>query len=561
MRRKLVVVAIAALAPVVAMLGYNEYAMRQQRTEEVRAQAAEAARLASSEVERVVEGLRSLLTAVATMPSVRHLDVRTCNEALEALAGKVPNIRTIFVLNRDGKLICGSVEMPAGTSFADRDYFKKAIETKEFVVGGYTKSRISSDPVLPVATPILDGDAVTGVVVTGIRLDWLQNRITERGVAPGNAVALADGTGIIVARVPSPERFVGTLIPERYRKLVHAEQPGIIDIVSQDGTRRILGYRPVGGSNPLYVSAGVSTKEAFAPINRSTINNSIGIAVGALIALVLAVFIGDRFLVAPVASILNVVNLWRGGDIGSRTGMNSGDEIHSVGEALDGLLDELERRRIQNEAAEEERNLLVQELAHRVKNGFALVQAIAWQTFSKSDPERYRSYSERLAALASTYDLILTKEGSASTVQSVVVAALQAHIAEAGRVSMQGPDILLPPHLALPLSLVVHELATNATKYGSLSTDDGIISIRWTTIGGELQLTWTETGGPPVVVPSRKGFGSVLIERAFPTNARARSRPDYRIEGLVFEIAFLAEPENAALSQVHAAPAFRLSAT
>ncbi|KQV82154.1 cache domain-containing protein [Rhizobium sp. Root1220] len=285
MRRKLVAVAVAALAPVVAMLGYNEYAMRQQRTEEVRAQATQAARQASSEVERIVEGLRSLLTAVASMPFVRHAYAPACNEALEALAGKVPNIRTIFVLAPDGKPICGSLEMPAGTTFADREYFQRAIETKDFVVGGYTKSRISNDPVLPLAIPVLNGDVVTAVVVSGVRLDWLQNRITERGVPPGNAVTLADGAGTIVARVPYPERFVGTVIPEDYRKLVHAKQPGIVDVVSQDGTRRILGYRPVTESSPLYVSAGVSTSEAFAPINRSTINNSIGIALGALVAL------------------------------------------------------------------------------------------------------------------------------------------------------------------------------------------------------------------------------------------------------------------------------------
>ncbi|ANL75714.1 hypothetical protein AMC83_PE00301 (plasmid) [Rhizobium phaseoli] len=107
MRRKLV--AVAALAPVVAMLSYNEYAMRQQRTEEVREQASQAARQASSEVERVVEGLRSLLIAVTSMPSIRHADAAACNEALTSPAAKVPNIRTIFVLAPNGKPICGSV--------------------------------------------------------------------------------------------------------------------------------------------------------------------------------------------------------------------------------------------------------------------------------------------------------------------------------------------------------------------------------------------------------------------------------------------------------------------
>lgn len=141
MRLKLIAVAVAALVPVVTMLGYNEIVMRQQRNDEVRALAGQAARQASSEVERIIEGLRSLLVAITSMPAVRHLDTAACNEALASLASSVPNIRTIFVLRPDGSAVCGSTPMPAGTSFADRDYVRDAVASKGFVVGGYTKSR------------------------------------------------------------------------------------------------------------------------------------------------------------------------------------------------------------------------------------------------------------------------------------------------------------------------------------------------------------------------------------------------------------------------------------
>jgi two-component sensor histidine kinase len=538
MRLKLVAVAVAALAPVVAILGYNEYAMRQERSEEVRANAAQAARQASSEVERIIEGLRSLLVAVSSMPSVRHLDASVCNEALKSLADSVPNIRTLFVLRPDGSPVCGSAEMPAGSNFGDRDYFKQALSTKGFVVGRYTKSRISGSAVLPLALPVLDRDNITAVVVSGIRLDWLQNRITERGVAPGNAVTLADEGGTIVARVPLPEKFVGTVIPESFQGLVHADEPGVIQVKSQDGTERVLGYRPISlPGSPLYVSAGFSTTEAFAPINRATITNLIGIAIGAIVSLIIAMFIGGHFLLAPISRISGVLQNWRDGKTRARTLMNPTDELHAVGASLDGLLDELDCRRIQNEKAEEERNLLVRELAHRVKNGFALVRAIARQTFARSDPERYLSFSERLTALASTYDLILFKQGAASSIRDVLTAALRAHSSEVERISLDGPDVVIPSDLTMPLSLVVHELATNATKYGSLGAEDGTVSLRWSD-GGRVHLTWIESGGPLVTAPTRKGFGSMLIERAFPANANAESIADYRPNGLRFEISF-----------------------
>jgi two-component sensor histidine kinase len=544
MKLKLVAVAVAALVPIVALLAYNEVSMRYQRNEEVRDQAAQAARQASSEVERIIEGLHSLLIAVSAMPSVHDLDAARCSETLTSVASKVGNVRTIFVTDPRGRAICGSTLVP-GANFADRDYFKQVIETPGFVVGTYTKSRMSDAAVLPVALPVMEGDAIKAVVVTGVRLDWLQTRITQRGVSPGNAVTIADGEGTILARTPFPERFVGTTIPESFRPLVHADAPGVVELTSQDGTERVMGYRPISLPGiPLYVSAGFSRGEAFAPINRATLINTIAIIVGALLSFLAAVYIGNKFLVAPIHQLANVMERWRRGETTARTGMAARDELGEVGSTLDGLLDELECRRRRNEAAEEERGLLARELAHRVKNGFALVQAMARQTFHRADPERFKSFAERLTALAGTYDLLLAKDATtASSIREIVSRAVKAH-AEAGssRLAIDGPEVVLTPELALPLSLVIHELATNATKYGSLSQNAGMVSIEWSRDDAtRVRVIWRETGGPPVTPPLKKGFGSVLIERAFPAPACATCSRDYRPEGLVFELEFSTE--------------------
>jgi two-component sensor histidine kinase len=553
MKLKLVAVAAAALAPVVAMLVYNEFALRAQRNEEVRANAAQAAREASSEVERIIEGVRAMLVSVSAMPAVRHLDAASCSESLKSVAENVPNVRTIFVLDPKGSPICGSQPIKAGTTFADRDYFKGVIVSRQTVVGTYTMSRISDTAVLPIAMPLMEGDNLKGVVVTGVRLDWLQNRITERGVSPGNAVAIADGKGTILARVPFPERFVGTVIPDEFQSLIHADEPGVIDVTSQDGTERILGYRPIAlPGSPLYVSAGFSKKEAFDQINRSTLASALGIVGGVLLAFLAAFLIGNRFLLAPIERIAATMDRWRNGETKARTGMRGPDELSAVGATLDGLLDELDRRRLETERGVEERALLMRELTHRVKNGFTLVQAISRQTFSKVEPERYHSFSERVTALARTYDLLLSKETTSSSVREVIAAAMEAHL-DGGceRIRVDGPDVVLPADLALPLSLVVHELATNATKYGSLSSETGKVSIVWRKERERVDLTWTESGGPAVDAPARKGFGSVLIERAFPSKARSVSRSDYLSEGLVFELSFAAG-ELESLSQVSA---------
>jgi hypothetical protein len=285
MRLKRVAVAVAALAPVVPMRGYNVYAMWSQRTRKC-AHRRHKRLQASSEVDRIVEELHSLLISVRSMPAVQNLDAAVCNASLRSVASSIPNIRMIFVLDLQGTPVCGSVETPAGVTFADRDYFKAAMAGQDFVVGTYTKSRMSETSVLPVAMPVVVDGATGAVVVSGVNLDCLQNRIAERGAAPGIAVTIANSGGTILARVPQPERFVGTVIPDDVQELVHASEPGVIEVKSQDGTERVLGYRPIlPDENPLDVSAGFSKEEEFAPINRATTINVVAIAAGVLAAM------------------------------------------------------------------------------------------------------------------------------------------------------------------------------------------------------------------------------------------------------------------------------------
>ncbi len=104
---------------------------------------------------------------------------------------------------------------------------------------------------------------------------------------------------------------------------------------------------------------------------------------------------------------------------------------------------------------------------------------------------------------------------------------------------------MLEADVALPLSLVIHELATNATKYGSLGSQQGRVEVQWKCDGRNVILDWTESGGPRVSAPTRRGFGSVLIERAFPSKARAETRLDYRPEGIAFQLIFFTGTECA----------------
>ncbi len=193
--------------------------------------------------------------------------------------------------------------------------------------------------------------------------------------------------------------------------------------------------------------------------------------------------------------------------------------------------------------AEERQRLLMEELAHRVKNTLTVVQAIVMQTLrgSGASAEARETLATRLLALSRAHDLLMQGSWSEASLHALVegTARLHAH-GEAGRFLITGPDIMLGSRAAMSLALVLHELATNAVKYGALSVPDGAVRIIWENDEAEdqacLRFRWAETGGPPVVPPDRQGFGTRLIERSFGQGLGARVGLDYPESGVVFTL-------------------------
>ena len=191
--------------------------------------------------------------------------------------------------------------------------------------------------------------------------------------------------------------------------------------------------------------------------------------------------------------------------------------------------------------ADAQRELLLAELNHRVKNTLAVVQAMAYQTFRASgvDVEARQAFENRLVALASAHNLLTESSWESAAIGDIVSDTLRANGAYKERVDLSGPRVLLPPREALAVAMALHELFTNAVKYGALSNDSGRLRLDWKRIEGEpprLLLTWTESGGPPVEKPERRGFGSVLLERSLQQDLGGKVTLDYRPAGLVCTI-------------------------
>ncbi|HEX8167631.1 MAG TPA: HWE histidine kinase domain-containing protein [Beijerinckiaceae bacterium] len=190
------------------------------------------------------------------------------------------------------------------------------------------------------------------------------------------------------------------------------------------------------------------------------------------------------------------------------------------------------------ERAEEQRRLLVHELNHRVKNTLATVQSIAVQTLrgSASTAEASEALTDRLMALAKAHDALTRESWEGAALHEIVEAATSPHGGR-DRFAVDGPSVWLSPALSLSLALSLHELATNGAKYGALSAAGGSVTIAWEVVDrlgdARLRLRWTEHGGPPVRVPTRRGFGSRLIERSLAAESGGSATIEYRPEGVV----------------------------
>ncbi|PXA93165.1 histidine kinase [Nostoc sp. 3335mG] len=171
--------------------------------------------------------------------------------------------------------------------------------------------------------------------------------------------------------------------------------------------------------------------------------------------------------------------------------------------------------------SEARQNLLIQELAHRLKNTLSMVQAIASQTLRGTiDREPLEAFERRLQALGVAHDVLVERNWVGADMRATIGQVLAVFGCD-DRIDLSGPDVALGARAALALALMLHELGTNAVKYGALSNGTGRIVLQWDVSDGTLSLTWQERGGPPVRAPSRRGFGSKLLRLGLTGNGNS----------------------------------------
>nr|WP_240539925.1 sensor histidine kinase [Salinarimonas soli] len=204
---------------------------------------------------------------------------------------------------------------------------------------------------------------------------------------------------------------------------------------------------------------------------------------------------------------------------------------------------EVEAHLAERQRTHERQSLLIRELHHRVKNTLATVQGLLGATArsTQSKSEFYQSFSDRLVSLAKTHNLLTEDYWQTAQLRQMLTNELGPYDdGTSSRILLDGPPVELSADIAVPTGMAIHELTTNASKYGALSVPTGRVEVAWTLRpaedGQRLSLSWSERGGPSVAKPTHKGFGSVLLQRVLAQQCSADIVIDYAPEGLTFRM-------------------------
>jgi PAS domain S-box-containing protein len=198
---------------------------------------------------------------------------------------------------------------------------------------------------------------------------------------------------------------------------------------------------------------------------------------------------------------------------------------------------ERKEREEERREREEKEHLLMREINHRAKNMLSVVDAIAHQTATKNPEDFVARFSERIQALSANQDLLIRNEWKGVEVEDLVRAQL-AHFADliGSRIVMHDPKLRLNASAAQAVGLALHELATNAGKYGALSTNTGRVDIRWGCDGDTLTMSWIERDGPPVSAPKGRGFGTIVMKAMAERSVDGTVQLDYAPSGLIWSL-------------------------
>ena len=363
----------AVLIPAVSVQVYFARQAQVALHDRVKAESVRFTALVAADMQSVIEGARQFLSAVASIDAVADGDAEACTAVLDKMARENPRYATIGVSNESGVTVCSSRPAAVGHDVSYHAHFQQAVGSDAFAIGSYVLSRGTGLPILHVSMPLRDEHGrLLGVVIAGLDLRWVRERLSRLPLPVGASVLLNDRDGTVLARLPAGAVVEGGPIPVTLRRAIESRNYGLRDRLDQDGVRRFFVTQPVVGPDyGLHVTVGVNPSVADADMLRLLNYVAALISVVLLLALAVGLHIGRTLIERPVALLLCAMEGWRADGTSRVISLNSG---------IQNLSDRNEFRRLaigfdQAVAAVDERETQFRQIGAALEDGLLICEA------------------------------------------------------------------------------------------------------------------------------------------------------------------------------------------
>ena len=357
LRFRLILLVLFAVIPALGLTLYSGLEQRRHARFHALDDALEMAKNASSTQGQMIEATRQLLCTLAQLPQVRNLDSAACCSLFADLLKQNPRYLNIAAVEPNGNVLASAIPFTRPINVADRAYFRRAIQTRNFAIGDYQIGRITGKPTVNFGYPVFsEAGAVKAVVLVALDLAWINQLAATNQMHNEATLLVTDNNGMILARYPDPEKFVGKSMPEKFIvKSILTKREGVEEAPDLDDVPRLFGFTSLGPpSGAVYVSVGIPKKIAFAEADRTMIRNLTWLGLVTVLALVAAWFGGGLFIMRPVNHLLGVTKRLADGDLNARTGsLYSGGELDQLARAFDQMAESLGLREAERKRTEE----------------------------------------------------------------------------------------------------------------------------------------------------------------------------------------------------------------
>lgn len=531
-------VALAATLPLVLLSAGVVWRLAENERENRRDAILYSSRTLMNTVDALLSKHVAIAQMLATSPALMADDLaafrQEAERALPGLSGA-----WVLVTAENGQQLV-NLARPVGETLPVRnptgtDLMREAIRSGKIQISNVMMGGILPNPVVSVEVPVLrpDKPSIGLSIIMDTRAFLPVFATTD--LPDGWLAGLIDRSGNFIARSRDHDGQVGRPASEGFRRVAQEGKEGWHEINSVEGSPLSQGH--VTSDLSGWVMAVAADKDAFEAPIRQTVQIA-ALASGAAILLsVLLAYLAARKIAGPIDRIEHGAHA-----LMRREALTFGPtgipEIDRALDAFGSTAQALEQHEKERDEREAHVHLIMRELSHRSKNLLAIVLAIARQTARNTrDFSEFESrFGARIQALADAHDLLVEQQWSGAALDGLVRAQLSAFGIE--RVTISGRPVMLRAEAVQNVTLALHELATNASKYGALSVAGGKVAVSWELEGNDettpiLRLTWRESGGPPVKPPERKGFGCFVLERVT-VNALGEGRLEFDEAGLVW---------------------------